>query len=296
MFTQFFGNFLLKKGIIDKEQLLDILKNQSNVKIKLGTLAMCEGYMTASEVEKIHILQTHVDKKFGELAVEEGYLTPEQVDELCTAQRPDYLTFGQALVDSGIVTSHQLEDLMIDYQSEYEIETEEFNDSQKDTVSILIDNAYSFDDFESSAGCVNYVTLLFNNLIRFIGKDFTPLDAQILPEYATKNCTYQNIRGDLNMFTGIDMDVATSIEFASRYMGKTMDEYDEYIEASIEDFLNLHNGLFSVNMSNDVGIELDLDPLGHMEDSIITLDSIVLYVPIIFPFGTINFLLSPKTI
>ena len=75
MFTQFFGNFLLKKGVIDAEQLLTILQNQNNVKIKLGTLAMCEGYMTASEVEKIHILQTHVDKKFGELAIEEGYLT-----------------------------------------------------------------------------------------------------------------------------------------------------------------------------------------------------------------------------
>lgn len=294
MFTQFFGNFLLKKGVIDAEQLLAILQNQNNVKIKLGTLAMCEGYMTASEVEKIHILQTHVDKKFGELAIEEGYLTPEQVDELCTAQRPDYLTFGQALVDGGYVTSHQLEDLMIDYQSEHEIEEDDLNDSQKDSVSVLVNDVYTFDEFDSSAGCVNYITLLFNNLIRFIGKDFTPLDAQVLPEYATKNCTYQNIRGDLKMFSAIDMDVATSIEFASRYMGKSMDEYDEYIEASVEDFLNLHNGLFSVNMSNDVGIELDLDPLGHIEDSIISLDSIVFYIPVIFPFGTVNFLLSPN--
>ena len=35
---------------------------------------------------------------------------------------------------------------------------------------------------------------------------------------------------------------------------------------------------------------------GHMEDSIITLDTIVFYIPIIFPFGTVNFILSPNTI
>ncbi len=291
MFTQFFGNFLLKKGVIDAEQLLTILQNQNNVKIKLGTLAMCEGYMTASEVEKIHILQTHVDKKFGELAIEEGYLTPEQFDELCTAQRPDYLTFGQALVDGGYVTSHQLEDLMIDYQSEHEIEEGDLNDSQKDSVSVLVNDVYTFDEFDSSAGCVNYITLLFNNLIRFIGKDFTPLDAQVLPEYATKNCTYQNIQGDLKMFTAIDMDVATSIEFASRYMGKSMDEYDEYIEASVEDFLNLHNGLFSVNMSNIYSEEVSLDPPKHEEDPTLQLTDSSFVLPIIYPFGTVYLLL-----
>ncbi len=296
MFTQFFGNYLLNKGIITADQLLDILKKQSKIKVRLGTLAMCEGYMTASEVEKIHILQTHVDKKFGELAIDEGYLTPEQVEELCTAQRPDYLTFGQALVDEGYITQHQLEDLMIDYQSTHEIDSSDFDDSQKNRVNNLVNDVYKFDDFDSPAGCVNYITLLFNNLIRFIGKDFTPLDAQILPEYATKNCTCQNIQGDLSMLTAIDMDIATSIEFASRYMGKTMDDYDEYIEATVEDFLNLHNGLFSVNMSNDVGIELDLEPLTHVNDSILSNNAVVYYIPVIFPFGTVNFILSPTVL
>ena len=98
------------------------------------------------------------------------------------------------------------------------------------------------------------------------------------------------------MLTAIDMDIATSIEFASRYMGKTMDDYDEYIEATVEDFLNLHNGLFSVNMSNDVGIELDLEPLTHVNDSILSNNAVVYYIPVIFPFGTVNFILSPTVL
>ena len=75
MFTQFFGNFLLNKGVLSSEQLLDALKEQSNAKIKLGTLAMHAGYMTANEVDNIVIMQTHQDRKFGELAVDNGYLS-----------------------------------------------------------------------------------------------------------------------------------------------------------------------------------------------------------------------------
>ena len=56
MYAQFFGNFLLNEGVINSEQLLEILKTQTDVKVKLGTLAMAAGYMTASEVERIHIL------------------------------------------------------------------------------------------------------------------------------------------------------------------------------------------------------------------------------------------------
>ena len=82
MYTQFFGNYLLEKDIITTEQLLDALQEQSKVHLKLGTLAIHEGYMTAGEVDNIIIMQTHQDKKFGELAIEEGYLTEEQVNAL----------------------------------------------------------------------------------------------------------------------------------------------------------------------------------------------------------------------
>ena len=59
MYTQFFGNYLLEKDIITTEQLLDALQEQSKVHLKLGTLAIHEGYMTAGEVDNIIIMQTH---------------------------------------------------------------------------------------------------------------------------------------------------------------------------------------------------------------------------------------------
>ena len=40
-----------------------------------------------------------------------------------------------------------------------------------------------------------------------------------------------------------------------RYVKDHFIDYDEYVQASLEDFLNLQNGLFIVNVSNDSSTE-----------------------------------------
>ena len=133
-----------------------------------------------------------------------------------------------------------------------------------------------------------YMELLFNNLIRFIGEDFTPLTISECKEFPTKHCTYQKLTGDDGSFIAyLDMDEETAIHFASRYAGEQFTEFDEYVEASMDDFLNLHNGLFAVNMSNDNSQELELNALEHSVDSILTFEHTAYEFPVLFPFGTI---------
>ena len=59
MYTQFFGNFLLSRGVVTSEQLINAIKEESTTHIKLGTLAIHAGYMTASEADNIIIMQTN---------------------------------------------------------------------------------------------------------------------------------------------------------------------------------------------------------------------------------------------
>ncbi len=79
MYTQFFGTYLLSKNYVNTEQLFDAMQKLSSQHMKLGTLAIHAGLMTASEVDSIVVEQTHQDKRFGELAIEMGYLTENQV-------------------------------------------------------------------------------------------------------------------------------------------------------------------------------------------------------------------------
>ena len=82
MFVQFFGGFLLNKGAVTREQLIDAMEKESTSHIQLGTLAMHAGLMDAEQIEDVRISQTHTDKRFGEICVDKGYLTESQVDEL----------------------------------------------------------------------------------------------------------------------------------------------------------------------------------------------------------------------
>ena len=75
MYAQFFGTFLLSHNVVTKDQLLSALGKKSSQHMKLGTLAIMKGYMTANEVDNVIISQTHNDCRFGDLAVREGYLT-----------------------------------------------------------------------------------------------------------------------------------------------------------------------------------------------------------------------------
>ena len=292
MHTQFFGNFLLNKGVITPEQLIEALKVQSSTHKKFGTLAIHSGYMSASEVADVYITQTHYDKRFGELAVELGYLTPEQVDKLLTIQLPNYMLLGQILVDKKIVTHIELENLITEYKSEYEIYELDMMEEQKDMVDKLLTDLYLPEDLPDTQNITSYLTLLFNNLVRFIGEDFTPLNIMTLPEVPTNFCVSQKVEGDFAFLSALDMDSETAIAFASRYVDDEFETFDEYVSASIEDFLNLHNGLFSVNMSNDYTLELHLQPPEDHENSILSTEAPSYLLPVIYSFGTVNFIFS----
>lgn len=293
MYNQFFGNYLLSRGVINTEQLLQIFHAQTTSRIRIGALAIQSGFMTAREVEQVLILQTHNDKRFGKIAVEEGYLEPEQLDMLLKKQVPDFILLGQILIDDNILTHTQLEELITDYQSEYEICDLDMSCEQKEMVEHLIKELSHTRGLPHINYVAEYLTLLFNNLIRFIGEDFTPLEVQKLPEIPGNCCTTQQFESPgFCLAAAFDMEPDAAVEFASRYACESFDELDEYVKASIEDFLNLHNGLFIVNMSNEYSMEINLEPPVTYEQKMFSTGKPSYLLPILYPFGTIYFIWS----
>lgn len=294
MYAQFFGNFLLNRKVVTPEQLVAAINKESSSRIKLGTLAMYHNLMTAKEIDDIVVAQTHEDKHFGEIAIELQYLTEEQVNQLLSEQSPDYLLLGQILIEENILTNAQFESLIVDYESEHEIYDLDLQYDQKEQVAQLIRHYFRLDGIEDADLYQAYMTLLFNNLIRFIGSDFTPMTPILCEEFPTQYCVVQHTTGKYHLLSAIDMEHSMAIEFASRYADDTFDAFDEYVEASLEDFLNLHNGLFTVNVSNNRAVELQLTPPEVLERDLLEFpkESVSYLFPILYPFGTINFILS----
>lgn len=291
MYTTFFGNYLLNKHLITPKQLMESIENKKNIHLKLGVLAIHNGYMTAKEVEQVHIIQTQVDKRFGEIAIEQGFLSKQQVAELLNAQTPGYLLLSQILVDNGYLTMEQFQAALIEYQSLYELTDLDFSHEQNNKVNALIREFYEFDELNDDKlreMLYCYITLLFNTLIRFVGDDFTPYPIIKIGAYPIAWCVSQKITGDFSLHTALDMDENTLMNFASRYVGEEYTSNNEYVKSSMEDFINLNNGLFAVNVSNSNGETLYLQPPQTENDVLFIPNAPLYYIPIQFTFGTVN--------
>ena len=291
MYTQFFGNFLLSKGYITNEQLFDALKEKAQRHAKLGTLAIHSGLMTAAEVDSVIVEQTHQDKKFGELTIEMGYLTDEQVKDLLNIQSPDFLLLGQILLDKGIIDNTTLEKSIHDYRSENAISDLDMVLEDKDSINHLIGHFFANTGIDPSAIDIMYLELLFNSFIRFVGDDYTPLSAEICDSFSADCMVRQDIEGSYAISTYIGMSQTTAINFASRYVNESFSVYDEYVQASLDDFLNLNNGLFLVNCSNDQALELTLTAPEHFDGQTRSFNK-ACKLKLLYPFGAIHFIIE----
>ena len=291
MFTQFFGNYLLRKQLISPENLSEAFQIQKNTRLKLGVLAINAGYMTADQVEKAHDQQQRADKRIGDVMVEMGFLTSEQVEELLKTQPSGHLLLGQALVDKGYMTTEQFETALRSYKEETSISDSDFDDVNEAAAQKLVNNFYDFSSSSSSVYMAKYVSMLFKNLIRFIGGDFTPMEAHGL-DGALSNVICQKISGGMNAVTIVATDPTAMAEFASRFAKEHLIANDEYTQACVSEFLNLHNGLFAVNISNDTGIELQLEPQSYEENIDAGGLEEACVIPVFFSFGMVNFIIS----
>ena len=109
MSVKFFGQFLLNRGAVDREQLLEAIALQQEHNRPLGAYAVQKGYLTEEQAERINQAQRGMDERFGDLAVEMRLLTAAQVRELLVIQRNDHVRLGEALAQLGHLASDGLD-------------------------------------------------------------------------------------------------------------------------------------------------------------------------------------------
>lgn len=292
MFTQFLGNYLLQKGIVTRDQLFNAMARLSQSHIKLGTIAIHEGLMTANEVDECLYIQTREDKRFGEIAVARGYLSEENVSDLLSKQTPDYILLGQNLVEDGIISYEDLERIIFDYKADNELYDLELDVENSGIVQSIIEKFFLMAEMPANDLNVMYLELMFNSLIRFIGEDFSPLTPMIVDEYPITFGVSQAVIGDRDYITHIDCDRETAIAFASRYAKEDFSEFNEYVVAALEDFLNLHNGLYIVNVSNQQSKNIELAPPEITEEGVLMGDNKCVDFPVAYPFGIVHLIVS----
>lgn len=292
MFSQFFGAYLLNEGKVTKEQLAKALDEKKNTRMRLGVLAINDGLMTAEQVEHVNLTQQTVDKLFGDLAVDLGYLKPEDVTGLLAKQPSDYLLLGQTFVNTGVLSNSEFESAIKGYKSKYSISDDDISGDQSDKLASLVNEFYHFSTAENAKIYTNYITLLFKGLIRFIGDDFTPLEAYVIKKAAAPRIVSQRICGEYSAYTAIATGADEYSAFAKRFAKEAYVNDAEFDDASVGEFLNVCNGLYAVNESNESGVELSLIPQQFTKNSSEDLTKDAFCIPVQFTFGEIEIIVS----
>jgi len=254
MFNRLFGQYLWKKGILSSTQLQEALQLEQSTHVKIGVLAVNSGYMKAEQIEEVHQLQARQDKRFGEIAIEKGYITAEKLEELLGQQRKSHLLLSQAILDRGYMSLEEIAKALEEYKQESGLTEEDIN---SDDPEKIIKRFITLTTNQDDEIYYDYYTLLIKNILRFL--DSQPvLDSQI-PSLNNPWYIVQKIIGPRELITVLAMEEPTLIRMAALFSNEPLDTFDELAQASVTEFLNQHNGLFIVNMSNQ-GMELSLEP------------------------------------
>ena len=105
----FFGQYLLQKGIISKEQLLQLLEIQSQVNRKIGQLAVESGFLLPKHVESILKVQKRINKYFGQLTMQMGLLDEQQITQLLDIQNKNFVPLEEVIIREGILPKEVIE-------------------------------------------------------------------------------------------------------------------------------------------------------------------------------------------
>lgn len=292
MFAQFFGGFLLNKKLVTSQDLMQAFEDKKNTRMRLGVLAMNAGLMTADQVEHVNVTQQSVDKRFGDLAVELGYVTDKQFDELLSQQPTEYLLLGQTLVNNGILTNAQFEEAIKDYKQANKLTDRDLEGNQSDKLSKLVSEFYHLENAANAKVLSDYMTMMFKNIIRFIDSDFTPLEHFAVREFDAVRLVKQSFTGSYSGITCVTADEYVYTEFAKRFAGDSLGDVSEFVDETVGEFLNVTNGLFAVNESNESGAELTMTPQESINNQKIVFDKPAYCTPVMFSFGEVDFIIT----
>ena len=103
-----FGDYLIEKGILQRDDVMKALEVQADSTVKIGTICLEERYMTVKQV--MNTLRTGVDtaRPFEDQAITLGYLTAQQLGHALKIQTQRRPFFGEVLVSLKLIERKSL--------------------------------------------------------------------------------------------------------------------------------------------------------------------------------------------
>ena len=242
---RFFGQFLLERGKISRDALLEAVTFQREVNRSLGELALTRGMMSAEQVEEVQELQLRRDRLFGEIAIEENYLTDAEVRQLLGIQVNNYIYLGEALVEKGHLQREELERLLEEFHGEttdlepLEVQWQSHGLKHETVTFVIVDHLRKLLYRVCGLHC-KIGELIRGDLVGELPAAALDLDGDM----------------ELTLLLTFGSEGTLRLEFTEKFMGLATDD-PAMIADACREFLNIVAGNAATQLSTE-GLNLDL--------------------------------------
>ena len=248
MAVKFFGQFLVERSIISREELLKAIALQESVNKNIGDIVLELGFMTESDVEKVNRTQRSVDLRFGELAVKMGLLSQEQMQLVLAKQKETHLYIGEAIVRTGGLTEEQLQRHL-----------EEFKADQAEYATQRVEIPAGIPHPELWEMMADMTYKMFTRVARLT---FRPVPCKVITRIEEAHiAAAMDFTGDVRcrFIITASADVQTQIAKAVLNQDTVSHEPKEVLDDTVMELVNVTCGNI-VAKSNQMGMSLDIMP------------------------------------
>ena len=257
MFSQLVGNYFVQKGILSKEIVEEILKEQNEARVKLGIIAVTEKMLTEQQAEEINHLQTQMDMRFGDIAVDKGYLTEEEVKLLLKKQGNTYMKFIQLVLEKTDVSLDIIEKNVEAFQKERGFSTKEMNALKQDDIDAIV----PVFAFSAKPYITEIVGLVLRNITRFVSTNYYIEHMHHVTQFKYKFIAGQKVTGDHNIYLAFATDDQPDgiCLLASRFARENITQIGDDVADAVGEFANTNNGIFASELSKK-NVLIDMEP------------------------------------
>ena len=257
MVESIIGNYLVDSGRITQQQFRAALDKMDAVRVKLGLIAVSEGFMTFAQAEEVNRLQAICDKRFGDIAVEKGFLSDEQVGKLLKRQGDAYLAFIQALEEDKLITIGEVSNVMEEFKRNACLTNTELEDIKSDDVEKIVDVFLP----ESAKEYEALIGVTMKTLIRLVDRHASIVKAEMKSVDAKAPMAIQELQGDGVKFVNGFREVNGALLTAACFFGQEdFEEMNEDVLDAAAELMNCINGLYASSQSGNHGAFLELMP------------------------------------
>ena len=239
MNSNYLAQRLVNEGKIAVSSLRPLLKDIRDRDPQLPLMALKMHMLTG---EQLLTVDTSSSSAFGKDVLQKNLLTNDQLQRLHRQMPGESLRFAQSLIDNKVM----------DYPS-VEREFDAYEADVADPIDKVIATVGATLSREEREIYGSYVKLLMDQLIDFL---HTPvvIDPQPFAQTAElfDGLVYevsQHIAGDVSFVGGLVAKEAAFIELSARYSQEDLTAVDDLAIDSLEEFLNVINGLFCIQLA-----------------------------------------------